>query len=66
MDPTGLRVFTASQDHTPARSAALIMAEMLAVFPPAAGRVLGAAPMEVVPMVAVDDIRDGMYVRETY
>jgi hypothetical protein len=51
-DSTGLRVFTGSQEHTPVRSVALIMAEMPEVFPPAAGRAL-----EVAPMAVVDDIK---------
>jgi hypothetical protein len=54
-DPTGLPVFTLSQEHTPARSVALITAEMPGAFPRAGGRALEVA------MVAVDDIVNRMY-----
>ena len=58
----GLRHFTPSQVLAPARLVALTTAAMSGVFPPAGGRALEAAPMEVVPMVAVvDDIADRMY-----
>jgi hypothetical protein len=51
-----------SQEHAPARSVALITAEMPEAFPPAGGRALEVAPMEVVSMVAVvDDIVDQLY-----
>ena len=62
-DSTGLRLLTFSQEHAPARSAALITAAMSEAFHPAGGRALEAAPTEVVSMVAVvDDITDRMNV----
>src|SRR5260370_17601576 len=40
---TGLRVFTVSQEHTPARSVALITAEIPEAFPPVEGPASGEA-----------------------
>ena len=44
----GLRLLTLSQEHAPARSVALITAEMSEAFPPA-----GNPALEVVSMVVV-------------
>jgi hypothetical protein len=52
------RVFTVSQERTPAPSVASIMAEVSMAFPPADGRALAVALMAVAPMAAVDDIDD--------
>jgi hypothetical protein len=59
---TGLRLLTSSQEHAPARSAALITVEMSEAFLPAGGRALGAALVVVVVFTAavVDDIGDRM------
>jgi len=57
----GLRLLTFNQEHAPARSVALTMAETSEAFPLAGGRALEAVLVEVVFMVAVvDDITDHM------
>src|SRR5713101_6624523 len=55
---TEVRASTGSQERTPARSVALITAEMSEAFPPGGGRALEvAASMEVVPMAVADGTR---------
>jgi len=62
-----LRLLTFSQEHGPARSAALITAEMSEAFPPAGDRALEVALVGVVVFTAaavdavVDDIGDCMH-----
>jgi hypothetical protein len=64
---TGLQLLTFSQEHAPARSAALITVEMSEGFPPAGGRALEVALVGVVVFTAVvedavvDDIGDCMH-----
>ena len=64
---TGHQFLTFSQEHGPARSAALITAEMSEAFPPAGDRALEVALVGVVVFTAaavdavVDDIGDCMH-----
>jgi hypothetical protein len=61
VDPEPL---TLSQEHAPARSAALITVEMSEAFPPAGGQALEVALVVVVFTVAVvDDIGECMHPR---
>lgn len=62
MRSTGHRPFTLSQDCAPARSVALITAEMSEAFRPADNRVLEVVSMavastEAASMAVVDDVR---------
>jgi hypothetical protein len=59
----GLRLLTLSREDAPARSVALITAEMSEAFPPAGGGALEVGCMVAAFTAVVDDVGDRMYPR---